>query len=177
VSRRAYAPASPSAHDILKNRAVICQSLRRRGVPEAEIDDILGRVFLGAVEAIAEGRYRPDPDDPETSMRIWLLKIAKYQALSLFASGRFKYEKLGDTTGTPDVKGPDERAAVVARSSLAQLEQLPEEQRELLLELASGTSMRELSITHRTPGRTMYTRVEEARAALRALIERERRRR
>ena len=61
MTRRAFLPAYPDIAEILHETPSIRRAVRRRGVSASDVDDVVQDVLLGAVVAIAEGRYRPEP--------------------------------------------------------------------------------------------------------------------
>ncbi|XXT17581.1 hypothetical protein WME94_45865 [Sorangium sp. So ce429] len=55
--------------------------LTRCGVPARDRDDVLQEVLIGAIVAVREGRYRPQPGlEPRRILQRWLVGIAVHQA-------------------------------------------------------------------------------------------------
>ncbi len=177
MSRRALPPARPTVAEVMKNAPGIARSLRRRGVPEADIEDVLQNVLMAAVTAIAEGRFHLDPlDPPRIMLRVWMLAIAKYRASSFVHTARFRRETLVLVADFPAVADiyPSPGAALSARSALQMLDRLPPAERELLSDLAAGWTAKEICARDGIGGSTIWGRITRARAKLLALIESER---
>ncbi|MDC0679009.1 hypothetical protein [Sorangium atrum] len=66
---------------ILAESGLIRAMLARSGVPAADRDDVLQECLIGAVVAVREGRYRPEPGlHPRRVLQRWLIGIAGHQA-------------------------------------------------------------------------------------------------
>ncbi|AUX48709.1 uncharacterized protein SOCE26_102500 [Sorangium cellulosum] len=88
LRRRRSSFAAPQRTPIhVEPEAILVESGRLRavlascGVPAADRDDVLQEVLIGALVAVREDRYRPEPDmHPRSVLRRWLVGIAVHQA-------------------------------------------------------------------------------------------------
>ena len=91
---------------------------RRRGLQEADAEDLAQEVFRAVARAIE--RYDPDPD--RGSFRGWLSRIARNLIINLLAARRRQPQGTGDTDvhrlleDRPDPAGED---SVSSRPSIA----------------------------------------------------------
>ena len=74
--------------EVLKLQGLICAVLRKHGVPEADVPDLLQDVLVIAHRRIAEGGFNPpDPTKPlPNAVAAWLTAIAKNLARDLHRS-------------------------------------------------------------------------------------------
>lgn len=177
MSRRAHPPARPTVAEVVKNAPAIAKALRRRGVPEADVDDVLQEVVLAALDGIARGNFCPDPlDPPGIMLRVWMLAIARNLAYTFTHTAYFRHEKLvvvaDFTAPTEERSHPGD--ALSARSVLWLMQRLPPADRELLSDLAAGWTANEIAARDGVPQSTLWGRITRARAKLLRLIERRR---
>ncbi len=90
-------------------RPLVHRFARRRGLQEADAQDLVQEVFCAVARAIE--RYDPDPD--RGSFRGWLFRIARNLSLNLLAAQRRHPQGTGDTDmqrlleQSPDASGED----------------------------------------------------------------------
>ena len=143
-------------------------------MPEADVEDVLQEVLLAALDAIEAGKFCPDPLDPPVLMlRVWMLAIARNLAYTFTHTARYRRERLMYTADLPGKVSPFQTDVLAARSALQMLDRLPREDRELLTDLATGATVKEIAARDGTPESTLWGRITRARRKLLALIERE----
>ncbi|MGK4000642.1 hypothetical protein [Sorangium sp. So ce1024] len=74
-------PVTIPPEAILAESGLIRSMLARCGVPACDRDDVLQECLVGAVVAVREGRYRPEPGlHPRRILQRWLIGISVHQA-------------------------------------------------------------------------------------------------
>jgi RNA polymerase sigma-70 factor, ECF subfamily len=149
----------------------VCRSLRRLGIPEADLDDMLQEVFLVVCQRLTEyverGLARP-----------WLYSICRRIAL---AQRRKLYRRREDVSAEPveaytaasQLQSVEDREALRLGQHLLSL--LPGEQREVfVLYEVEDMTMQEISEALGCPLQTAYSRLYKARQRVLSAVERTR---
>lgn len=148
---------------------LVCRFLRRLGVRESDLDDMVQEVFL--VVARRQADY-----EEHGRARAWIYSICRRVALAQRRKYARSREALSDNTLEPACNAM-QLAAVEGRESLALglrlLELLPENEREIfLLYEVEDVSMAEVAAIVGCPLQTAYSRLHRARARVVAEVER-----
>jgi RNA polymerase sigma-70 factor (ECF subfamily) len=148
--------------------------LRRAGVDRVDLDDVMQEVAIGAVLAVAEGRYRPDPRvEPRLALRRWLSGIALKQ-LSHLRTRAHRWREVPCSDPWCNEHEPAEHLGPQrdAREALATLAALPRWARDMLLLVAEGLTLRRIAAFRGMPIGTAAARIRRARARFAALLAR-----
>lgn len=167
---------SPSGQHPLRLRrlfeehaAFVCRSLRRLGVSESDLDDVLQEVFVVVYQRLSEYQERG-------RARSWLYSICTRTALAHRRKAGRRRESI--------VPEPPERSAAATqhvrleeREALAfgheLLAQLPEQEREVfVLFEVEGMAMAEIAEARSCPLQTAYSRLYQARRRIAAHMQR-----
>ena len=151
----------------------VWRSLRRLGVPAADLEDICNEVFLTF--------YRRQADyDPARPLRPWLFGIAYRTAARYRELARHRREVSSDTLEARDERpGPDEQlAAFESRWLFAQaLAGLELDRRAVfIMHDIEGCGMAEIAASLEIPLNTGYSRLRLAREQLKGALQQLRRR-
>lgn len=147
-------------HIFEEHAAFVCRSLRRLGVLEADLDDVLQEVFMVVYQRLTEYQERG-------RARSWLYSICT----RLAAAHRRKAGRRREST-TPEL--PDTPAEATQHTRLEEREALalgqrllallPEEEREVfVLYEVEGMAMTEIAEARGCPLQTAYSRLYQAR--------------
>lgn len=97
---RSFPAEHPSVDTIAMEIPRLRTQLNRAGVPAQDMEDILQEILTGAIMAIREDRYQPDPrGEPRKALRRWLAGVAFRQI------GHYRtcaYRKREIPRGTPE---------------------------------------------------------------------------
>jgi RNA polymerase sigma-70 factor, ECF subfamily len=155
-----------------EHAAFVWRSLRRLGVPEADVDDLLQEVFLVVYRRLADYEER-------ARARAWLYsictRVAQKQRRTVFRrredmSGELPEARVAAT----QLMRVEEREALALGHRL--LAQLPEEQREVfVLYEVEHLPMQQIADALGCPLYTAYSRLRAARLKILAELARERR--
>ncbi len=144
-------------------------ALRRLGVRDADLEDLVHEVFLRVHSKLAQ--Y-----DARRPIRAWLFGFAYKVAADHRRLARHHKEVLGDPSDKPDQASPaDERLVVGERRALlaAALETVPIERRAVIvMHDIDGLPIREVADTLGLPVNTAYSRLRLARAELAVAVKR-----
>lgn len=148
---------------------LVCRFLRRLGVREADLDDMVQEVFL--VVARREADY-----DEQGRGRAWMYSICRRIAFSQRRKYARSREKLTDVAPEPAIVAT-QHACVEDRESLElgmrMLTLLPDSEREIfLLYEVEDLTMAEVARLVGCPLQTAYSRLHRARARVVAAVER-----
>ena len=173
MTRRAFPPAHPTTADVLHETPSIRRAVRRRGVLAVDVDDVTQDVLIGAIVAIAEDRYRPDPSDEQRrALRSWLCTIARHLAGRHLNLARVRLEVAVDPLHLPERQITDMMATLDARRMLGLLGRLQPERRAVLEAVAMGWGIVEIARAIGAPEATMWTRLRLGRRDLRKVLRR-----
>jgi len=143
-----------------QHASFVCRSLRRLGVPEADLDDMLQEVFLVVYQRLADYQERD-------RARSWLYSICTRIAQ---AQRRKLGRRREDVTSEPSLGAADaaQLQSVEDREALAHgnrlLGLLPAEQREVfVLYEVEDMTMAQIAEAIRVPLQTAYSRLYKAR--------------
>lgn len=175
MTARALPPAYPPLSAILEEGPLIRRTLRSYGVPVREVADCVQRVVFGAWESIEDGRYRPNPNDPE-AFQHWLVAISRNVAITLMKSARMRHEVLMNDPSDTEIETPDPLIAALNRAEARFINRLPEDERAIVARLAMGTTIVQLAKEAGVPKSTMVARVAVIRETVAAMIKRANRR-
>jgi len=159
---------SPSFEDVFDAEFdYVRRSLRRLGVSARDAEDLCQEVFLRVFRALAE--Y--DPDRP---LRPWLFAFAYRVAANHRRRARHRLEQLVEQPPEQPAIG-DPEAAIVARERTAEvlraLDALSLEKRGILILFdIDGFSAPDIADALAIPVNTVYSRVRQGRADLRAAL-------
>jgi RNA polymerase sigma-70 factor (ECF subfamily) len=144
----------------------VYRAMRRFGVGEPDVEDLVQEVFLVMWRRWAE--Y-----EPHRPLRPWLAGIAFHIAQKHLSRGRREVPR-GEVDREDEAPHPDERLAS-ARSrdmALQALSGLPPKQRVLLvMHDLDGIEMRQIAATLQVPLFTAYSRLRRARLGFTRLVE------
>ena len=175
MTARAFPPARPTVAEVRKNAPAIAKALRRRGVPEADVEDVLQEVLMASLDAIKAGKFCPDPlDPPGIMLRVWMFAIARNCAYTFTHTAYFRHEKLVYLADFPAINAvrPHPNDALAARSALRMLDRLTPVERAVLTDLATGWKVKDIAARDGVPTSTVWNRVGRARRKLARLIKR-----
>lgn len=125
-----------------------------------------------AQDAMAKAIKNREQFELGTNMRAWLSTITRNEFLS--KARRVKRE-VHDPEGLIIEHAPsadDTHAALEAKEALSVIQNLPEDQRSALLDIASGVSYEEAAEARGVPVGTLKSRVSRARAAMVDMVDR-----
>jgi RNA polymerase sigma-70 factor, ECF subfamily len=170
----AAAPASVTATDLFREHGRYAfRLLRRLGVHEADVDDVLQEVFVVV--------HRKLPDfDPSRSGRAWLYGICIRLAASYRRTRRNRRELTVDQESEPiDLHAATPLEIVEARKARAVLDsmlaELPDPKREVfVLHVIEDLPMHEVAEALGCPLHTAYTRFYAAKKLFEAAVRRAR---
>jgi RNA polymerase sigma-70 factor (ECF subfamily) len=157
-------------HIFEEHAAFVCRSLRRLGVPEADLDDVLQEVFMVVYQRLTEYQERG-------RARSWLYSICtRLSAGHRRKLGRRRESMMPEPPET--VADATQHNRLEEREALALghrlLSRLPEEEREVfVLYEVEGMAMTEIAEARRCPLQTAYSRLYQARRRIGEHIERE----
>ena len=172
-----YPPVFPDTATVMVEAAHVRECFRRAVAHDDDLDDLMQEVVIAAVQAIEQGRYRPDPTvDPRLIFNRWLMEIAFRQ----FSHFRHKaHRRLEVLRWDPWWPVPDPAqhldAQRDAREALALLKALPPWARDLLLLIAKGRTFAEIADRYGIPEGTAATRIRRARRRFATLLARRQR--
>ena len=128
-------------------------------------------VLLVVVVAIAEGRYRPEPDvDHRRALRAWLTTIARNLAGRFLRLSRVRLEVVTEPGCLPEDQSGDPMAALDARERVRLLGHLRSERRVILEAVMVGERVSEMARVLGTPKTTVWTRLRLGRRDLRKAL-------
>lgn len=168
-------PAAPSFRALfLEQASYVGHSLRRLGVRERDVEDLVHDVFLAVYRHLGEF-------DPSRPVKPWLFGFAARIALGYRRRAGYVREVIGEHVEAVDqAPAADEQlAAQQARALLlAALDAVDEERRPvLILHDIDGVAMPEIAEALAIPLNTGYSRLRLARSELAAAVQRIRARR
>jgi RNA polymerase sigma-70 factor (ECF subfamily) len=149
----------------------VCRSLRRLGVPEADLDDMLQEVFLVVHQRLADYEERD-------RVRAWLYSIctrtAKAQRRRLFRRRENVSAELPEgLIGATQLQTVEDREALILGTRLLSL--LPPEQREVfVLYEVEDMPMQQIAAAMGSPLQTAYSRLHKARTRILLEVQRAR---
>jgi RNA polymerase sigma factor (sigma-70 family) len=164
---RGGAPALACLEAFEQQLDYLCRTLRRQGVPPADVEDLAHDVFLVMWRRWAE--Y-----DQERPVRPWLGAIACHLAIKHLSRHRREVQR-ADADRLDDTPLPDDRLASARARALAlrALAALPDRHRmALTLHELDGISVRDLASLWSVPLFTAYTRLRAARRAFSQVVAR-----
>ncbi len=169
-------PVRPSASALLAQLPYIRATAIACRVPLREVDEVVSACLLAAWTAIQRGDFRVHAwVDPTEALARWVYGIA--WRLSAHERGRVRHRHevlvedpwaLAAELGLEPAVEPEGQFR--ARAALRALNQLPPEDRRLLLDVAAGATTNELAGPLGVSTRAVLLRIERAREALAALI-------
>jgi RNA polymerase sigma-70 factor (ECF subfamily) len=160
-------PAMSCLEVFAEERDYLHRTLRRQGIPPADVEDLAHDVFLVMWRRWAE--Y--DQDRP---VRPWLRAIACHLAIKHLSRRRREVQR-ADADRQDDTPLPDDRLASARARSLVlrALAALPDRHRAALaMHELDGVSVRDLASLWSVPLFTAYTRLRAARLAFSRVVAR-----
>jgi RNA polymerase sigma-70 factor, ECF subfamily len=139
----------------------VWQSLRRLGVPGADLEDVAHEVFVVVHRRLADyDRARP--------IRPWLFGIA-YRVASEYRRKAVRREQPGSaevaaTDTSPEMRAVKNQAIALAQRALAELDDDP--RAVFVLAELDGVPVTDVATTLEIPVNTAYTRLRRARLAV-----------
>ncbi|AUX46076.1 hypothetical protein SOCE26_075810 [Sorangium cellulosum] len=174
-------PRPPPVHvepeAILAESGMLRAVLTNCGVPAADLDDVLQEVLIGALVAVREDRYRPEPDlHPRSVLRRWLVGIAVHQA-SKYHDKAYRRREVAyaDPHRVAHEPAPSPHGPVEARDLLAQLRLLRPRERIILLLVGEGEQVSQVARSLGVPVETAFSRLRLGRKHLAHVLKRWRR--
>jgi RNA polymerase sigma-70 factor (ECF subfamily) len=169
-----YEPAFPEPQVVIAEAWRVREHLRRRGVLDVDLDDVMQETMVGAVVAVSRGRYRPNPAlPPRKVLRRWILGISLRQLTHLQQRAHRRREVLSGAAGEEyDAASPSLEARTLAWETLGALAQLRPERRDVLALTALGMTMKEVGAYLGVNPNTVATRLRYARRDLARILRR-----
>lgn len=161
-------PAYPSIGAVIAHEPMVAATLHDYGVPRSLVPDAVQVVVTAAWLAIRDGRYRPDPAlPPSTVLRAWLRAIAWRQVKNVRVAWTRREVPVphAELEAALDMID-DPHARLTARSELQVLRALPRELRDVLLAFGHGQQLSELAHDLGISEDTAWWRLRAGRAAL-----------
>ncbi|WP_437666879.1 RNA polymerase sigma factor [Sorangium sp. So ce1182] len=151
--------------------------LARCGVPARDRDDVLQECLIGAVVAVREGRYRPEPGlHPRRILQRWLIGIAVHQARK-YHEKAYRRREIAVVDPLAYVVGrvPSPHGEVEARALLDLLWLVEPRERKVLILVGEGEQVSEVARSIGVPIGTAFGRLRRGRQRLAAVLKRRRR--
>ncbi|AGP39449.1 RNA polymerase sigma factor [Sorangium cellulosum] len=146
-------------------------------MPARDRDDVLQECLIGAVVAVREGRYRPQPElHARRILQRWLVGIAVRQAAKYHEKSYRRHE-----VAVPDprvyVTGrvPSPHGEVEARALLELLWLVEPRERKVLVLVVEGEHVSEVARNLGVPQGTAFSRLRRGRKRFTAVLKRWRR--
>ncbi|WP_437567872.1 RNA polymerase sigma factor [Sorangium sp. So ce542] len=181
VKRPPAAPIQPPPvtippEAILAETWLLRHMLTRCGVPAWDRDDVLQECLIGAVVAVREGRYRPQPGlHPRRILQRWLVGIAVRQAAKYHEKSYRRHE-----VAVPDPRAyvagwvPSPHGEVEARALLELLWLVEPRERRVLILVGEGEQVSQVARNLGLPLGTAFSRLRRGRIRLAAVLKRRR---
>ncbi|HTN90419.1 MAG TPA: sigma-70 family RNA polymerase sigma factor [Sorangium sp.] len=170
-------PVTIPPEAILAESRLLRAMLARCGVPAADRDDVLQECLIGAIVAVREGRYRPQPGlEPSRILQRWLIGIAGHQARKYHEKAYRRREvavvdPLAYVVGrVPSPYGEVEACALLDLLWLVE----PRERRVLIL-VGEGDQVSGIARSLGLPIGTAFSRLRRGRKRLATMLKRWRR--
>ena len=161
----------PSAVELLREAPTICRWLRRYGVPEVDLDDVIAETIAAAWLGVTRGSYRPDPAMPRRAgLLCWIRGIAWRQGAT--ALGRAYRRREVPSDQMPKGRSTTIEDELQARDELTLLDALAPERRMVLLAFAAGCGIPEIAKAMGANESTTWGRLRQARLDLLAILRR-----
>ncbi|WP_437816517.1 RNA polymerase sigma factor [Sorangium sp. So ce1078] len=132
---------------ILAESRLLRHMLTRCGVPARDRDDVLQECLIGAVVAVREGRYRPQPGlHPRRILQRWLVGITVRQAAKYHEKAYRRHEvAVPDPRAYVTGRVPSPHGAVEARDLLDLLWLVEPRERKVLILVGEGEQVSEVA--------------------------------
>ncbi|MGK3965066.1 sigma-70 family RNA polymerase sigma factor [Sorangium sp. So ce118] len=162
---------------ILAESRLLRFMLARCGVPARDREDVLQECLIGAIVAVREGRYRPQPGlEPRRILQRWLIGIAGHQARKYHEKAYRRREvAVVDPLAYVIGRVPSPHGKVEARALLELLWLVEPRERTVLILVGEGEQVSEIARSLGVPIGTAFGRLRRGRRRLAAVLKRWRR--
>lgn len=170
-------PTTIPTEAILAESGLIRAMLARSGVPAHDRDDVLQECLIGAVVAVREGRYRPEPGlHPRRVLQRWLIGIAGHQARK-YHEKAYRRREVAVPDPLAHVVGrvPSPYGEIEARALLKYLVLVEPRERRVLILVGEGERVSDVARRLRLPVGTAFSRLRRGRLRLATVLKRWRR--